>query len=62
MTLNEFLCTQRAALLRFEKYWRRRHAENPAVYPLDLGHENGGLWWEMLQEMPEETDERSEKL
>ena len=38
MTLNEFLESERARLLRFEEFWRQGNADNATDFPDEMDH------------------------
>ena len=48
MDLFEFIETTKKELDLFKENWLKNHAMNPENYPLDLGENNDGLWFEQF--------------
>ena len=46
--LDDFLLEAKEEIVNFEKMWRKKNAENPEIYPLEMPDGNEGLWWEFL--------------
>lgn len=47
-TLEDFVEEAKRTLTDFEAYWRKKHAEDPVAWPLQMEPGNEGLWWEFL--------------
>ena len=47
MTLDEFVADTSKHLEMFRDYYLACHEKYPYQFPLDMGDENAGLWWEM---------------
>jgi len=48
ISLDEFINDTKIELDNFRDYWIREREKNPEYYPLELGEENAGLWFEMF--------------
>lgn len=48
MSLDEFLVELKKDVDSFEKTWRDGNKRNSKFYPLELGEENDGLWYEQF--------------
>jgi len=56
-TLDEFITEQKELLKKFEKYWRREHAKDPEMFPLEFEDDNSGEWDEQLSFFEGDEDE-----
>lgn len=46
MTLDEFVADMQKQIQDFADQYRKDHANNPEMYPLDIPDEDSGLWLE----------------
>lgn len=49
-SLDSFVKEVQTDIVKFEKAYREKHAENPEHYPLELPADNSGLWFEFFIE------------
>ena len=49
-SLDSFVKNTQADIVKFAKAYRKKHAENPEHYPLELPADNSGLWLEFFIE------------
>jgi len=47
-SLDSFVKEVQADIIKFEKSYSEKHAENPENYPLELSADNSGLWFEFF--------------
>lgn len=46
--LDSFVKETQSNITKFAEGYRKKHAENPEYYPLELPQENSGLWLEFF--------------
>lgn len=46
--IDDFADEARVALTAFVDDYKRANADKPKMFPLELGDENSGLWWEFF--------------
>ena len=46
--IDEFADEVRVAITTFVDDYKLQHKAKPGQFPLELGDENKGLWWEFL--------------
>lgn len=47
-SLEDFIKEAHEQVDAFERMWRKNHAAEPDVYPMELDESNSGIWWEQL--------------
>lgn len=47
--IDGFIASVMSQARGFREHWMAEHLKNAEKYPLELPHDNSGLWWEMLQ-------------
>ena len=50
VTIEQFTNEVRKNIDKFEKAYKEKHENNPENYPLELKHDNSGLWLEFFIE------------
>jgi len=48
MHLETFVEDQQVTLEQFKAWWLRRNAEDSITFPLEIGEDNEGIWWEQF--------------